>query len=185
MGRSISSPRSLLVCHRQCAALWEDYVWSFRVNDESADGVLTIEARNEVFPDEGWLLTFNGNGHLRSVDPPDEDLEFNATGPWFPPDIIWDGEMVADWPAFPLHSLGTEKRYGNDLIQRTEPTARGWKVFLERSIDFEGKPLTKKMEQVWESGRPWWTTMSIASYDAAGKQGRVAHGELLPSTQDR
>ncbi len=82
--------------------------------------------------------------------------------------------------AWTVRYPGVERRYGDEIRQRTERGRDGWRAVVERTGDFHGEPLTKILEQTWRPGRPWWTTMSIRTRLEDGSSGLEAHGELLP-----
>jgi len=165
---------------------WQDEVWEYRVQQVSADGGIEVIAECPSLRRPSWVLYFNPTGRLRSIDPPNTEVFRTDDGPHFPMDSMWFGKLATEWPAFPISSEpGVRKFENGELQQWTEHVGDGWKVTVERTFSADGELETKTMEQMWQPGRPWWSTMAMrVRTGSAGKslEGLEIRGELVTPT---
>ncbi len=65
----------------------------------------------------------------------------------------------AAWPSFPLFDLG---RNGAGSTQQVRSTPHGREVTTTFHHDAHGEAVVRRVvTQVWELGRPWWTSMTL------------------------
>jgi len=138
--------------------------WDYRVVGISPTG--DVEILTHRHPPGTWSdyhLFYSSAGRFikysleySHVDVPPEEH------PFFSLETDWNAEALPKaWPAFPLES-GKRIEFPEDVVQEVFDESAGLRVVLRvRGVDDYWQDRT--MQQVWEPGRPWWSSIVIES----------------------
>ena len=102
----------------------------------------------------------------------------------------WSQEhpVIFDWPGLPLEAQDAERTFVSEdglpvdeVIRVTAPSQLEISMMMKRQID-AGFTQTQRVKQVWEKGRPWWSSAVVdTGYDIDGSKSVERHivGRLL------
>ncbi len=136
--------------------------WEYVVDEVDADTVhVTVRELHEGKPQavRARDLLLERSGRLLYAGEVDMYREHPEHLPYLERSFASTFAYSAAWPSFPLTDVGQQ---GADGTQRVTPTSAGREVttsFLDDGD--EDIALRRVVTQVWEPGRPWWTSMTI------------------------
>lgn len=150
---------------------YEHSYWTYIV--ERADPeTIQIVARSTLpgYSDEPRRYTFDPSGQLRSIE---EGFErkvkpspIHPSSPFVELDVPLH-RIASDWPHFPI-ARPSQESFPGDLTQTVRRDGDNWSVTMrfERKVPGVPKPVFHEVEQTWEPGRPWWSSIRITYYDS-------------------
>jgi len=156
------------------APYYEQSYWSYVV-ERADDRRVDIVARGAL---PGWSenplrLGFAPDGRLVSLE---LDIEArpkpHAQQPTTPlVELDQNPHRIAlDWPHFPIAEPSQQSFPGDpgELTQTVRRDGDNWIVTMrfERKVPGVPKPVYHQVEQTWEPGRPWWSSIRITYYDS-------------------
>ena len=140
-----------------------EIVWRYRVVEVNASGrvdVLAERTSDDVFGD--WHLYFDASGAFVGYHDGSGGEQFPPE-PYLPVMDDWNAEALPkDWPGFPLE-VGRRTGSSAGVVQEVFDDGVALRVVLHASGTDPGIRVDKTMTQVWEAGRPWWSSLVIES----------------------